>query len=295
MITDFYKNKAQEIRIRFQNISQIIKHNWEKWAENEDLLIDFLKWFLPKSYSIWKGFIIDNKWNISNQCDIVIYDNFYNPNLITFGSNYYFPIESVYWVIEVKTKISKKDIKKSYNDFLKIKNLDFISENYSFLPDDLVWELSNSDWALWYTSETIRPFYFLFWYTSTYKQPWKACEWFKSEIVDDMFFSWAFIMDLWIIQYFEKDNKVNISVPKLFDNNWNIVELSKNSESKYYYNWIEYDTIKVLDKKYPIDYSRNIMFFLYFLDYQMKKRKVMWTKYLQSYLWPQNGVFNFQS
>ncbi len=153
MLEKFYKLKIEEIRLRYENVSSTIDHNGEKGIENELILIDFLKEFLPQSYSIGRGFIIDSDGKTSRQCDIVIYDNFYNPNLIKFASNTYFPIESVYCVIEVKTIIRKRDINKASQDAVKISGLTFHEEDINF----------QNQGAMVF-GKTRRPNYFLFGY-----------------------------------------------------------------------------------------------------------------------------------
>jgi hypothetical protein len=91
--------------------------------------------------------------------------------LISFGKNHFYPIESVYGVIEIKTTLRKSDIKKTYDDYQKLKKLEFLEEKYTYFSDDLDGELKKEDGAIAYTAETIRPFYMLFSFDSSSKKP----------------------------------------------------------------------------------------------------------------------------
>jgi hypothetical protein len=84
------------------------------------------------------------------------------------------------------------------------------------------------------------------------------------------------------------------SIPKLCDDNGQIIEINKSE--KWFYNiWSEtYDSILFWDKRYLIDYSRVLLFFLRFVDDKMKKRQKMWRNYLDKYLWPNDNFLNFE-
>ena len=58
----------------FESISSQIHHSGSKGEVREEILKRFLKDYLPKKYSVSSGEIIDIEGNVSNQCDVVIYD-----------------------------------------------------------------------------------------------------------------------------------------------------------------------------------------------------------------------------
>lgn len=72
--------------------------------------IEWLKTYLPKRYSVDKAFVIDCENNISDQIDVVIYDQQYCPFVFNQDSAIYIPAESVYAVFEVKQEFNKKYI-----------------------------------------------------------------------------------------------------------------------------------------------------------------------------------------
>lgn len=74
--------------------------NWIQW----------LKEYLPKRYCVDKAFIVDCENNISDQIDVVIYDQQYTPFAFKQDSIIYVPAESVYAIFEVKQELNKEYI-----------------------------------------------------------------------------------------------------------------------------------------------------------------------------------------
>ena len=74
------------------------------------MLENFLEPYLPARYSVGSGVIMDVEEDSSKQQDLVVYDEFYSPVLMSMGSeNLFFP-ESIYSVLEVKSTLRSKDI-----------------------------------------------------------------------------------------------------------------------------------------------------------------------------------------
>lgn len=86
---------------------QHIFHPGTKGDTSELNWIEWLKAYLPKRYSVDKAFIIDCEGNISDQIDVVIYDQQYSPFVFNQDGAYYIPAESVYAIFEVKQEINK--------------------------------------------------------------------------------------------------------------------------------------------------------------------------------------------
>jgi hypothetical protein len=74
--------------------------NWKTWLET----------YLPKRYSINKAFVVDSQNNVSQQIDLVIYDEQYSPFVFNQDNSIYIPAESVYAVFEVKQEINKDNL-----------------------------------------------------------------------------------------------------------------------------------------------------------------------------------------
>jgi len=72
--------------------------------------IDLLSEYLPKRYSVGKGFVVDAESHCSDQIDVVIYDKHFTPFVFHQNGVKYIPAEAVYAVIECKQQISPSNI-----------------------------------------------------------------------------------------------------------------------------------------------------------------------------------------
>lgn len=268
MLKKFYQSKVEEIRLKYENVCNFVEHNGEKGNENELILIDFLKDFLPKSYSIGRGFIIDSEGNTSNQCDIVIYDNFYNPNLIRLNSNTYFPVESVYCVIEVKTTIREADLKKSYDDMTKISELKFHEEQITFPKGN----------SLIFGKNT-RPNYFLFGYKSDTNVTETILKRFKSNPIET-----CFILNMGVLSKNKKkiegeDKEVatfEIAYLRDLEEKQKEAVLKASNEGNDFFelNCIKHPIIKHGKQVYLVDYVKNFLIFLFLINFYITNKQI---------------------
>lgn len=119
LISRDLQNKASLIREYFKI------HQGENGRNKEDLLIEFLRDYLPKRYSLGTGFIIDTVGDNSNQNDIIIYDSFWSSILFPNNVSQFFPVESVYGVIEVKSMLNQAELKSTMTKAARIKKMPF--------------------------------------------------------------------------------------------------------------------------------------------------------------------------
>jgi len=90
----------------------------------EDALIQFLKnGKLPSKYGIGSGEIISPLREVSRQSDLIIYDAGKCPLWIYSQKVQVFPIEGVYGIIEVKSKLSKAKFKEGLVNIEQIKKM----------------------------------------------------------------------------------------------------------------------------------------------------------------------------
>ena len=106
----------------FDNITAQIEHKGAKGEGREEIVKRFLKEYLPKSFGIGSGFVIDSTGRSSLQQDIVIYDVAKCPILYDLGSQV-FPVEGVYAVIEVKSNLNGEELNDSIEKILSVKKL----------------------------------------------------------------------------------------------------------------------------------------------------------------------------
>lgn len=106
-----------------------IIHPGTKGDASELNWIEWLKAYLPKRYNVGKAFIIDCKGNISDQIDVVIYDQQYSPFVFNQDGAIYIPAESVYAIFEVKQELNKDYIKYAGEKAESVRSLHRTSTN----------------------------------------------------------------------------------------------------------------------------------------------------------------------
>ena len=87
--------------------SKFIVHPGSEGDSLEIAWIELLRNYLPNRYSVDKAMVIDNNGNVSQQIDIVIYDNWYTPFIFNQNGFKYIPADGVYAVFEVKPDIGE--------------------------------------------------------------------------------------------------------------------------------------------------------------------------------------------
>jgi len=98
-------------------------HLGERGRIAEEIIRGVLRRTLPKRFSVGTGVLISASGETSLQTDIVIFDNFHNsPLLSEFGVGVY-PVEIVYATIEVKSVLTKRELKSSLTAIRKIREV----------------------------------------------------------------------------------------------------------------------------------------------------------------------------
>ena len=119
------------------------KHPRDIGNIRENILKDFLNLsgVLPKKYQISHNSarVVSSTGHISNEIDILIYDYLNNISLMNRGDVYTaYPVESVYGVIQVKSVLTKKEIKNALDNIASYKKLNkhFINNSSDFVIID---------------------------------------------------------------------------------------------------------------------------------------------------------------
>jgi hypothetical protein len=121
---DYFKVLSHDLKNKSDLIRDYFKiHSGENGRNKEDLLINFLKSYLPNRYSLSTGFIFDTNDVKSNQNDIIIYDSFWSSILFPENVSQFFPIESVYGLIEVKSMLDTNALKETIKKAKTIKTM----------------------------------------------------------------------------------------------------------------------------------------------------------------------------
>ncbi|HEX3640769.1 MAG TPA: DUF6602 domain-containing protein, partial [Ktedonobacteraceae bacterium] len=88
--------------------ARVVHHSGDRGENREQDLRDFLQKHLPKKYGVTKGEIITRAGEHSHAADIIIFDALNCPVLYS-QHTAVLPIEGVYGIIEVKSKLSKSE------------------------------------------------------------------------------------------------------------------------------------------------------------------------------------------
>lgn len=91
------------------NESAIVGHSGDRGEDRERILREFLAKHLPRRYGVVKGQVIDKRGTLSHAADVIIYDAIDCPILYS-GNTAIVPLEGVYGVIEVKSRLSKAEL-----------------------------------------------------------------------------------------------------------------------------------------------------------------------------------------
>lgn len=104
-LPELFKSMQEQMKAQLSTNRSFIEHPGSKGDALENAWIEWLKHYLPNRYSVDKAIVIDYHGNISQQIDIVIYDNYFTPFIFSQNGFHYIPAEGVYAVFEVKPDI----------------------------------------------------------------------------------------------------------------------------------------------------------------------------------------------
>lgn len=119
----FYRLQKQMIE-QLSGSREIIQHSGAKGNATEVNWIKWLDTYLPKRYKVGKAFVVDSQNHISEEIDLVIYDQQYSPFVYKEdGGATYIPAESVYAIFEVKQDMNKFNLEYAGKKFKSVRSL----------------------------------------------------------------------------------------------------------------------------------------------------------------------------
>lgn len=101
-LSDLFEGLQNQMLAQLNTNRDIIKHPTSKGDSLENVWIEWLRKYLPNRYCVDKAIIIDSLGNLSEQIDVVIFDQQYTPFVFTQNGIHFIPAEGVYAVFEVK-------------------------------------------------------------------------------------------------------------------------------------------------------------------------------------------------
>ena len=121
-IKELFKNMQSQM-LASLTTQEFITHPGIKGDVTENNWLSWMNEFLPKRYKADKAQVIDSDGNISDQIDIVIYDQQYSPIVFKQNGALYITAESVYAVFEVKQELDKANIKYAGDKIASVRKL----------------------------------------------------------------------------------------------------------------------------------------------------------------------------
>lgn len=115
-----FMNTSEEVF--FDNEGKLI-HPGEFGRYRESICKDFFKFIIPTRLEIGQGFLINTFGDVSHQCDVVIYDPKSTPLLESSERQFFYPVETVAAVGEIKSILSKSQFKETINKLANVKIL----------------------------------------------------------------------------------------------------------------------------------------------------------------------------
>ena len=114
----------EELTLALTKGRQLLPHPVEVGDNAELHWIEMLAAFLPTRYSVAKAFVVDVNGALSEQLDVVIYDQQYSPRIFRRADTMYVPAEAVYAVFEVKQELSRAHIEYAAAKIASVRRLE---------------------------------------------------------------------------------------------------------------------------------------------------------------------------
>lgn len=109
-MTELYTCMQSQMKSKLQASKLAFDHNPTKGESTETDWIKWMKDYLPHRYCVDRAFVIDCENHVSDQIDLVIYDQQYSHPVFVMDGNKYITAESVYAVFEIKQTLDKTNI-----------------------------------------------------------------------------------------------------------------------------------------------------------------------------------------
>lgn len=114
-IPTYLESIANEVLSKYKRLDSILSHAPSKGSYHEKILRDIIKSYLPSSFSVGEGFIINKESKVSSQLDILIVDNL-DPRSFPYKDNDFFIAQNIAVTCfgEVKTHCTRKEFIDSF-------------------------------------------------------------------------------------------------------------------------------------------------------------------------------------
>lgn len=141
-LSEIFKDITDKLRSEIIQSQKITSHTYSKGYYIEEIIREFLRKYFPPTLGVARGFIVDVDGNISNELDVIIFDQNKTPVFYSSGDSRVIPIETVIGVIEVKKNLWGNDLKSIFKNIESLNKLkkkaireSFYSQSYFNVKD----------------------------------------------------------------------------------------------------------------------------------------------------------------
>lgn len=122
-IVEIFDDVSKKMRVDFEMSRKALRPPGLKGESSEETFRIFLKGYLPQSLDISTGQLVDSHGNSSSQLDVIIYDSAKTPIFYSSSDIRVIPVECAYAVIEVKSKLDTKELRRVFQNMETVRNL----------------------------------------------------------------------------------------------------------------------------------------------------------------------------
>ena len=122
-IKQLFKNVSAKLMQEFEETEKTLKFPPDRGGQREEAIRKFLSEKLPRRYGISKGFVVSHEGIQSDQCDVIVYDADTSPIFYTDINQEILPIESVYAVIQVKSRLTPTSLDDAIRNIKSFKQI----------------------------------------------------------------------------------------------------------------------------------------------------------------------------
>lgn len=159
-IENIFDEVSNQMYSELEKSRKSFSHPGMKGNSAENTFRDFLIKYLPKNLDVSTGIIVDVNGEPSKQLDVIISDAAKTPIFYESNEQRVIPVECVYSVIEVKTKLDKKELKKSFENMRSVRKLKKTAYTSRGESINYFHEMYGKKWEIWPVN------YFIFSYES---------------------------------------------------------------------------------------------------------------------------------
>lgn len=111
LVEEYWDGVLRRLQAEVDVFARLVRHQGERGRENELAFVRLLQGLVPRRYGLGSGMLIDSADRFAKQTDIVVFDQSNEPTILAQTTQLLFPVEQVRVCVEVKTTLTKEEVK----------------------------------------------------------------------------------------------------------------------------------------------------------------------------------------